>query len=603
MKKTWQGIKQIINLNRKDTTQISHIEYKNKHIDNNPDMANAFNEFFTGIGPALDKDIPHNHKPGGPTVYLKSRMILPFLISPTNPVEIETLINSLDDSKSSGPTSIPTRLLKLIGKEIAIPFSDICNMSFNEGIFPSKNKIAKVVPHHKNGSTQAVDNYRPISLLSTFSKIMEKIMTVRLTNFLELHDIIYPKQFGFRKGHSTSHSLIDIVETIRKTIDSKKFGCGVFIDLKKAFDTVNHDILLQKLEHYGIRHNSLKWFKSYLSDRNQYVHLNDTDSSTMNISCGVPQGSVLGPILFLIYINDLPNISNKLKFFLFADDTNIYLEGNDLSNLEKTMNKELKKLYEWLCLNRLSLNISKTNFIIFSPPNTFKKPVTIKIAKKAISEAKYVKYLGVLIDSNLSFKYHIEELTKKVARAIGVLYKIKPFVSAKILTNIYYAIIYPFLLYGVVVWGNASNVLLKPIHILQKTFVRMATNNDTNFTIHRGLAHTPPLFHQLNLLTIYDIFKLQVAKLVYESVNDIGPTNKIIKYIRASDVHHYNTRYSANNNFYTTFVRTTRYGLKNLQIEGKKTWENVPDNIKTSLTTKLFKTRYKKHLITDYLNN
>ena len=202
-----------------------------------------------------------------------------------------------------------------------------------------------------------------------------------------------------------------------------------------------------------------------------------------------------------------------------------------LAILKKTRTKNLKKLYEWLCLNRLSLNISKTNFIIFSPPNTFKKPVTIKIAKKAISEAKYVKYLGVLIDSNLSFKYHIEELTKKVARAIGVLYKIKPFVSAKILTNIYYAIIYPFLLYGVVVWGNASNVLLKPIHILQKTFVRMATNNDTYFTIHRGLAHTPPLFNQLNLLTIYDIFKLQVAKLVYESVNDIGPTKKIIEYI------------------------------------------------------------------------
>ena len=200
--------------------------------------------------------------------------------------------------------------MKIANEHISFTFSDICNTSFNEGIFPDKNKLAKVVPIHKDGSTKEINNYRPISLLSIFSKIMEKIVAVRLNNFLELLSIIFPNQFEFRSGCSTTHALISITQAINKTIDNQKFGCGVFIDLKKA-------IYLTKC----------------------------VDSDTKNISCGVPQGSVLGPLLFLFHIDDFPNISLKLKFILFADDTNIYFECKDLKNLEKNMNSELKILY------------------------------------------------------------------------------------------------------------------------------------------------------------------------------------------------------------------------------------------------------------------
>ena len=216
MKKTWQGIKEIINLNNKIKPKVSQLFYENKQINTNDGMANAFNDFFTKIGPQLDKDIPNPKRNRDPSFFLKSRVPYSFLISPTTPKEINDIINTLDESKSSGPSCIPTKMLKVISNEISHTFSDICNLSFTEGVFPEKNKIAKVIPIHKNGSTKDVNNYRPISLLSSFSKIIEKLMANRLNTFLDLHSIIFPNQFGFRAGTSTSHALISITETIKK---------------------------------------------------------------------------------------------------------------------------------------------------------------------------------------------------------------------------------------------------------------------------------------------------------------------------------------------------------------------------------------------------
>ena len=309
-----------------------------------------------------------------------------------------------------------------------------------------------------------------------------------MPEFLELHNVFYENQFGFRKNNSTIFALIQI------SIDKGKFGWGIFIDLRKTFDTVNHEILLLKLEHYGIRGTMLNWFKSYLCNRKQYIFLNGESSKIKDITCGVPQGSVLGPLLFLLYINDLPNISKSLNFYLFANDTNIYYESDSLLKLESKINKELSKLQLWLNVNRLSLNISKTNYVIFHP---FKKPlkdqIIIKINKIALSQKTHLKYLGIIIDSTLSWKQQIKNISCKISRAIGVMYKLQPYINPTMLKNIYYSLIYSHMIYAIQVWGSGGKTEIHKILVLQKHAIGLISNKDKRPVNPGPLAATNPI--------------------------------------------------------------------------------------------------------------
>ena len=319
IKKTWDGIKKIVNL-KKNSNRTSQLNVGGKVIDDK-EIATNFNHFFVNVGANTEESVPKVPNIS-PSKFLKNCNQMKFVIAHVSNEEILDIINSLEN-KSTGPSSIPLKLLSLIPDLIILPLAYIINMSFITGEYPNLLKIVKVIPIHKGGSTQDVNNYRPISLLSIFDKIIEKLMHKRLYKFLMEHNILYQNQFGFRKNNSTVYALAQITETIKVSIDNRKFGCGIFVDLRKAFDTVNHEILLIKLEHYGIRDSMLKWFQSYLFDRKQFVTFNGVSSELLVNSCGVHQGSVLGLLLFLLYINDLPNISKILNFYLFADDTNI----------------------------------------------------------------------------------------------------------------------------------------------------------------------------------------------------------------------------------------------------------------------------------------
>ena len=301
MKKLWSGIKTIISQKSSASCTINKIKDEFGNTTSDPsDMSNIFNNFFTTVADKITCKIPRI--PKSRLDYLLNRNPDSFFLSPVTSEELLDLINLLDSSKSVGPNSIPIKLLKIIGSSLSPYLASLVNNSFQTGIFPNKLKVAKVISLFKKGSPELPSNYRPISLLPIFSKLFEKLMYKRLYRFLEVHNIFYSLQFGFQENRSIDHALISMTESIRNTLDCKKFGCGIFIDLQKAFDTVNHQFLLSKLEHYGIRGCALDWFKSYLSQRKQYLSINGHNSDLLTVKCGVPQGSVLGPLLFLIYI-------------------------------------------------------------------------------------------------------------------------------------------------------------------------------------------------------------------------------------------------------------------------------------------------------------
>ena len=299
IKKTWEGLRKLVNVKKTVKFSISQLNIKGNIVDDPALIAEKLNNFFVNVGPETEKNVPIVPH-ASPEKYLKNRNQFDLIIAHISEDEVMTIINALPN-KSTGPASIPLRLLKDVADLIITPLCHIINLSFRLGIFPELLKVSKVVAIHKGGSTQELNNFRPISLLSIFDKIIEKLMHKRLYEFFEDNNILYEFQFGFRKKMSTAHSLVEITEEIKESIDNGKFGCGIFIDLKKAFDTVNHKILLTKLEHYGVRGALLKWFESYLTNRKQYVYHNGIASDLEVITCGVPQGSVLGPLLFLVY--------------------------------------------------------------------------------------------------------------------------------------------------------------------------------------------------------------------------------------------------------------------------------------------------------------
>ena len=301
------------------------------------------------------------------TNYLSNINIETFILKQVTCTEIENLMRNINISKTCGPNSIPSKILRELRFALSQPIMNICNKSFKTGVFPTKLKISKIIPIHKKGSQTILSNYRPISLLSNISKLLERLMFSRLYNFLEAHNLIYELQFGFRAKHSTNHALVAITQKIKEAINNNATAIGVFVDFQKAFDTVNHEILLRKMSHYGVRNTAQDWFRSYLSERTQYVSINGVDSGTLPVKHGVPQGSILGPLLFSIYINDLHNSIKNSSTFHFADGTNLlYISKNSINNRRiRLVNNDLKCLTHWLLANKISLNVTKTEIIIF----------------------------------------------------------------------------------------------------------------------------------------------------------------------------------------------------------------------------------------------
>jgi hypothetical protein len=394
-----------------------------------------------------------------------------------------------------------------------------------------------------------------------------------LRNYLNAKNILSKYQFGFRQNHSTYIAIADMCDKISASIDRKEFSAGIFIDLSKAFDTLDHDILLGKLEHYGIRGIVLSWFRSYLQCRKQYVCMNGTSSIPQTISCGVPQGSILGPLLFILYVNDIANCSNILRFILFADDTNLFYSNKNIVELMYILNTELQKLSMWFCV--------KTKYILFGYKHIpkDKNSFALCLDTNVLERVENIKFLGVHIDCKLNWKKHITHIQTKIAKGLGIMTRVRFILPRNVMLMLYHTLIYPYLVYCNIVWGSAKFSALNKLLLQQKRAVRLCTGSHFR-------QSSSPLFKRLRLLKINEINRLHTAIFMFRLKNNMLPISciKLVTLPLTKCTYETRTRHYFKIENYRTCIREL-----SIAVRGPKLWDSLPNYIKNLCTIGTFK--------------
>lgn len=593
IKKTWKLMNSLIGKTHDKSSIQTTFKLNNSILTEPQEIANGFCTYFSTIGSDLARSISQPTK--NAFQYLqakKTNNLNSFFVTPTTPNEIQSIINSLKPKKSSGFDKLNTSLLKELGPEISHPLEVIINKSFIEGTVPSALKIAKVVPIYKSNERDLFSNYRPVSLLPVMSKVLEKAMHKRLLTFFEYHNMLYDSQYGFRKNRSTTMAALELINDAIQALENNESMLAVFLDLSKAFDTINHSLLLSKLEFYGIRGVAYDWFKCYLSNRSQYVVYNNETSSMLPITCGVPQGSILGPLLFIIYMNDLPDCLEKLKSILFADDTSLYHSDNDINRLYEDTNTELDLIQDWFRANQLSLNTNKTNYMLFSYKKTTNmSQYIVKVGDKIIEKSTCVKFLGFHVDDKLTWQEHINIIKSKLASSIYAMNRIKKIIPTTYKRTLYFTLVYPYLNYGIILWGATYKCHTNKVVKMQKRAVRNICNARYN-------DHSDPLFLSQNILKFENIYQLEVIKIVYNFYNKLLPNPLMHIFLLNQQVHNRHTRQQGN--LYTHRCRT-RMATQSVKYKGPLIWNNLPCQIKEMKDLNI--RRFTKHVSSYLLNN
>ena len=583
-RKTWNLINELTSRNTSKSSNILEIQIDNRTISTPGDMAEAFNDHFTNIGQVLAQEVPAAEV--NPEFYISHTDKAFCPKTPSLDVVIN-LLRNIDEKKATGLDMIPRKLLKMAASIVAPSLTAIFTKSIITGVYPTEWKMARVTPVFKKGVKSNLNNYRPISVIPVVSKVFEKIVYDQLYQYLNDNQLLSSCQSGFRSLHSTLTALLEATNSWSVNIDNGFLNGVVFIDLKKAFDTIDHEIILRKLSYFGADQATAKWFQSYLSNRTQRCNVNGNLLSASTVTCGVPQGSILGPLLFLMYINDLPNCLRVAAPRMFADDTSITLSAKTVADLKLAVTSELNNLTCWLKANKLSLNVAKTELMIIGSRqrlNAQCEEIDISIDDRTIKRVDHTKSLGLTIDAQLSWSKHVDEISKKVSSAIGALKRVRPFIPTDVAVQIYNALTLPHFDYCSPVWDGLSGCLSDKLQKLQNRAARVITQSP--FDTSSNLLLTMPKWEKLSLRR-----KKQKALIMYKTLNELAPDYLQCLFTQRH-VNDYNLRNLEGK--LSLPKPNTNYLKRSFCYSGACLWNNLPQELKSVCSIGQFKRGIKK---------
>ena len=502
IKQTWSCLNSILERNLHPTLK----ELKNGNITvTGRNLVNYINNYFINAVNTITANlpvVPFNH-------FLTTAVEASCFFYPTSQFEVAKVIGELKN-KGNKLLDIHPTIVKENKNLFSVHMAELYNLSLVHSEFPDKSKIGRVNPIHKSGPADNVENYRPISVLPIFSKIFEKLTYKRMVNFITRFNILSACQFGFRSGRSTTQAISKLLSYIMPAYHSRIYSACFFLDLKKAFDTVDHDILIKKLHHNGFRGSCSDYLKSYYSNRKQYVYLNGVESDMMNITCGVPQGSIMGPLCFSLFINDLP-LAVDAETVLFADDAAFIVKSASLEGLYTKINKLFADLSIYLSRNRLIANATKSKLMMFNSRPIPNLP-ELHFNNNPIEWIDEFKYLGLIITNKLNFSRHINKVALNVSRLTGIFVNLRSIVPLHIMFKIFYGLVYPHLINHVIVWGSAPPSHLKILSTRINNMLRVILG--VRWVEGRPEMHTNDMYKANNLLKIESIFELSLFKLL-----------------------------------------------------------------------------------------